>query len=361
VFKEYPMRTASTGPPKPPAPITEKYVVRQVARQASRLCGSERGGECLALLWMLTESESAADCRWLLVSLVRGLEAGDERVFEFVRSALDEGDAFLVEFAVRLALARAKRRREVANYWAPQCYYDERPARPASGSRTRLPMRRATPRPREHRPSCNTRRRTSSSATTGASRGDSSPSGEPPELACAVAAQAFSETGLIYAVRRRHRHCVTRSVIVMEARRPRCSAERKPPRFVQENVGDVAAEHELPELVQLIRRWQRGEIEPLPVGLGRLPDDATPPMKAIAAHMKDLFGLLAAAGEDRALIYAYSWAVNAGCAPTRQSAGRALQRLLDAEVIEPAGELPPYRGKAFGTRLYRPPSTEDGA
>jgi hypothetical protein len=77
-------------------------------------------------------------------------------------------------------------------------------------------------------------------------------------------------------------------------------------------------------------------------------------MRAIAAHMRLLMGLWLAMGDERPLPYATSVPVEAGIAPDKGTASKAIRTLVATGVIRYVGTLPP-RGLPNGTKLYSPP------
>jgi hypothetical protein len=79
-------------------------------------------------------------------------------------------------------------------------------------------------------------------------------------------------------------------------------------------------------------------------------------MSNIADHIGLLMGLRRAVGDDRALPYARSMAVNAGLAHNLGTASNAVGALVRAGVIEHVGSLPPTRPGLDGTKLYTPPA-----
>jgi hypothetical protein len=105
---------------------------------------------------------------------------------------------------------------------------------------------------------------------------------------------------------------------------------------------------------RLLADYRAGILEPVDVQLGPMPEDASPLMRAIAEDIRTRIGLQLAVEDFRPLMYACSEPVNAGLCRYKEQASRAINRLVDAHVIEPDGSLPP-RGKPDGTRLYRAP------
>jgi len=117
---------------------------------------------------------------------------------------------------------------------------------------------------------------------------------------------------------------------------------------------------EVPELRQLEEHHRAGRLHPVPVRLGRMPDDATPLMRAIADHMATRMGLRLAVDDDWPLPYATTEAIRAGFATNAAQVSRAIARLVRAGVIRHVGSLPRRRGgPPEGTKLYAPGAPED--
>ena len=110
-----------------------------------------------------------------------------------------------------------------------------------------------------------------------------------------------------------------------------------------------------PELYLLLADWREGRLDPEPVELGELPEDATADMRRVAEDMRLLMGLRLAAGEDRPLPYSTRFAAERmRWGENRKRAQRAIDRLCEASVIEYSGSLPPS-GQPYGTRTYSAP------
>jgi hypothetical protein len=105
---------------------------------------------------------------------------------------------------------------------------------------------------------------------------------------------------------------------------------------------------------RLLDDHRAGLIEAVDVELGPMPADASPLMRAIAEDMRTRIGLQLAVEDFRPLPYACSEAVNAGLCRYKEQASRAINRLVEAGVVEDAGAME-RRGWPRGTRLYRAP------
>lgn len=121
-----------------------------------------------------------------------------------------------------------------------------------------------------------------------------------------------------------------------------------------ENRQGVRISRRVPLVRELLQLYGEGGIAPAPVQLGPLRDDATEPMRRIAADIELRLGLLLAEGVTRALPYATTEAIGAGFVRTKGGASYALRRLVDDGVIVCVGEMP-KRGRGNGTKLYVPP------
>jgi len=109
-----------------------------------------------------------------------------------------------------------------------------------------------------------------------------------------------------------------------------------------------------PELYELLADHEAGRLPLAEVRLGELPANATADMRRVADDMRTLMGLRLAAGEDRPLPYATTWAAERlGWGSNHRRASRAIHGLCDAGVVCFAGSLP-GRGKR-GTKTYAPP------
>lgn len=113
---------------------------------------------------------------------------------------------------------------------------------------------------------------------------------------------------------------------------------------------------EEPELYGLVRDYDRGELEAVPVTLGELPAGASAAMRQVAEDVALLLGLRLAVDEDRPLPYSARLCAKR-CELIRDHghASRVLRSLERAGVIRCAGKLKP-RGMPFGTKLYRAPA-----
>ena len=112
-----------------------------------------------------------------------------------------------------------------------------------------------------------------------------------------------------------------------------------------------------PELYELIDLNERGEIEPAPVTLGKLPERATRDDKRVAADIAFLIGLRRADGDLRPLPYATRFCCRRMGWPENQPmrASRVLKRLERWGVVEYTASLGPRQGMAYRTRCYEPP------
>jgi hypothetical protein len=111
---------------------------------------------------------------------------------------------------------------------------------------------------------------------------------------------------------------------------------------------------EEPELLGLIRDHGRGELEPVDVRLGELPESATAAMLKVAENIRLLLGLRLAVSEDRPLPYSTRFCAELCGLRDHREASRVLGQLEQAGVIQCAGKLKP-RGMPFGTKLYQAP------
>lgn len=99
-------------------------------------------------------------------------------------------------------------------------------------------------------------------------------------------------------------------------------------------------------------RAQHVRPQPLGVLVPELPANATGDMRAVAADMAKRMGERLAVGDHRPLPYAASVAAEAiGPDANRMRGWRAIRRLVEAGVIETAGELGARR-QPRGTQLY---------
>lgn len=112
-------------------------------------------------------------------------------------------------------------------------------------------------------------------------------------------------------------------------------------------------------LAELEGRCRRGDLTPVPVVLGPLPDRAGRVMRAIAADIEWLIGVRLAADLPLELPYAVSMAVNRGLAKDSSTASKALRNLVDLGVLRFAGSMPPQRPLLPGTKLYAPPERDE--
>jgi hypothetical protein len=112
------------------------------------------------------------------------------------------------------------------------------------------------------------------------------------------------------------------------------------------------------ELALLVDQHREGRLSPAGVELGELPSRAGTVQRGIAEHMKLLMGLRRAVGDERPLPYATSMAVDAGLAPDKGTASKAIRALVRLGVVDHVGSLPP-RGLPNGTKLYAPPDEGD--
>ena len=111
-----------------------------------------------------------------------------------------------------------------------------------------------------------------------------------------------------------------------------------------------------PDLETLEREWMRGDCDPLPVTLGKMPDDATADMRRMAGDIEFLIGLFASAGEIRPLPYSARFAAQRmGWQNGRNRACRTLKQLTAAGVIDRVGALSVTGGQTRGTMLYAAP------
>ena len=109
-----------------------------------------------------------------------------------------------------------------------------------------------------------------------------------------------------------------------------------------------------PELLGLIRDYERRRLEPVAVELGELPADASPAMRKVAADIRLLLGLRLAVDDDRPLPYSTRFCAERCGLHDQGHASRVLRALEQTGVIERAGTLDP-RGKPDGTKLYLAP------
>jgi hypothetical protein len=107
-------------------------------------------------------------------------------------------------------------------------------------------------------------------------------------------------------------------------------------------------------LAGLLRDHDAGLLKPVDVELGELPAGASKAMRDVAADVRLLLGLRLAADEDRPLPYSTRFCAQRCGLRNHREASRVLHQLVQAGVLERAGELKP-RGQPFGTKLYRAP------
>jgi hypothetical protein len=105
------------------------------------------------------------------------------------------------------------------------------------------------------------------------------------------------------------------------------------------------------EVEQLLTLHREGQIGALPnVKLPQLPDNATDPMRRVAAFFELVHALREWAGMEREVPFAGEWvAAKLRIPPT--TVWRAVQRLVEAGVLAPAGSLPGRNGRR-GPRLF---------
>src|SRR5258708_11540350 len=92
---------------------------------------------------------------------------------------------------------------------------------------------------------------------------------------------------------------------------------------------------------ELLADHEAGRLTPAEVRLGEMPANATDDMRRVADDMRTLMGVRLAAGDDRPLPYATTWAAKRlGWGSNHRRANRAIHRLCDAGVVCFAGSLP---------------------
>jgi DNA-binding transcriptional ArsR family regulator len=135
------------------------------------------------------------------------------------------------------------------------------------------------------------------------------------------------------------------------ATRPRLSF---PSRGVSTSTGvvvDPSTVESRGEVEELLQRHSEGRIGALPhVQLPPLPDNATDPMRRVAAFFELVHGLRQWAGMDPEVMFSSHWAAAKIGLPQR-TVSRALGRLVDAGVLAPAGSRPGRNGRR-GPRLF---------
>jgi hypothetical protein len=114
---------------------------------------------------------------------------------------------------------------------------------------------------------------------------------------------------------------------------------------------------DLAEVEHLLRDHAAGRVAPVRVPLAALPEGAWPAAETVREDFALVHGLRLWAGDERPVPYACGWAA-ARLKCHKATVWRALGQLVDAGVLESAGELP-GRGKR-GTRLYLPAGAEIG-
>jgi hypothetical protein len=102
---------------------------------------------------------------------------------------------------------------------------------------------------------------------------------------------------------------------------------------------------------ELLAQVERGDLVPWQVTLPPLPAKAGCNVRAVADDLACLFGVQAAAGDDRPLLYASRWA-SARLGIDREVISRALRCLVKAEIIEHVRSLKPLNGGREGPRCY---------
>lgn len=104
-------------------------------------------------------------------------------------------------------------------------------------------------------------------------------------------------------------------------------------------------------------RYLAGEATPadVPLPFDRMPTTASPLMWRIAQHMQVCMGLMLAEDETKPLPYAYSMAERFCGARNADAAGRAIDRLVKAGVVERGPDMPRRKGMRHATRTYRAP------
>lgn len=108
-------------------------------------------------------------------------------------------------------------------------------------------------------------------------------------------------------------------------------------------------------LAEVEQRCRRGEMTPVPVESGPLPERARRVMREIAADIEWLIGVRLAADYPLELPYSVSMAVTRGWARDQSTTSKALRTLVRLGVLRSAGTLPPQRRGLPGTKVYAPP------
>lgn len=112
-----------------------------------------------------------------------------------------------------------------------------------------------------------------------------------------------------------------------------------------------------PEMRYLLREHEAGRLEPEPVELGPMPEDATAAMRAVVIEVAKRIGLQRAVDDDGAIRFSCREAADAvEEIKNYKHAWRVLHRLRKAGVIEHVGNDEPRNGHRQGTALYAPPS-----
>lgn len=124
----------------------------------------------------------------------------------------------------------------------------------------------------------------------------------------------------------------------------------KPARHDPSPAKTPAALDDLAGLDALLACHELGTLDPLPVRLPQLPEDAPPLAHRVADDMALLFGLRLAAFEDRPAPISARWHARR-LSIDRQTANRAHRYLIRVGVLVDAGAMP-GRGGQRGTRLY---------
>ncbi len=105
-------------------------------------------------------------------------------------------------------------------------------------------------------------------------------------------------------------------------------------------------------------RYLAGEVTPadVPLPFERMPTTASPLMWRIAQHMQVCMGLMLVEDETRPLPYAYSMAELFCGARNADAAGRAIDRLVKAGVVDRGPDMPRRKGMRHATRTYQAPA-----
>jgi hypothetical protein len=106
-----------------------------------------------------------------------------------------------------------------------------------------------------------------------------------------------------------------------------------------------------PQMPELLERVARGELLPWRVELAPLPARAGANVRTVADDLERLFGVLAAAGDERPLLYGSRWAAGR-LDMDREVVSRALRCLVRAGVIRHVRSLRPQNGGREGPRCY---------